>query len=272
MAFHFAPAPPHLASSVRAFWAFDDDGPPSGADERVVPDGCSEIVVHLGAPFVELGPRGYRTQPRALFAGQISKPLWLAASGRVDVFAVRLQPGGARHLGFPPQWMLADGRFEMETVIAPRLRAAWRKALDRLCGTRSFAVRIDAVGGFLERALQPRSADATAFCIDAITACAGSCDLASVAHDAGLSPRQLQRRFMDAVGITPKLFARIVRFQGAFERWGEDPRSWARIAAECGYYDQAHLLRDFRQFAGDPPAAFLAALTPLGGRLIEAAA
>ncbi len=61
---------------------------------------------------------------------------------------------------------------------------------------------------------------------------------------------------MDGVGVTPKLFfARIVRFQGAFERWGEDPRGWARVAADCGYYDQAHLLRDFRQFAGDPPGS-----------------
>jgi AraC-like DNA-binding protein len=59
------------------------------------------------------------------------------------------------------------------------------------------------------------------------------------------------------VGITPKLLARIVRFQRVFSEWRADPKRLSRVAAECGYFDHAHLVRDFRELAGVPPAAFL---------------
>jgi transcriptional regulator GlxA family with amidase domain len=73
-----------------------------------------------------------------------------------------------------------------------------------------------------------------------------------------VSPRTLQRRFTVHVGISPKLLARIRRFQRVLSAWREDPGSLARVAVECGYFDQSHLIRDFRDFAGAAPAAFLA--------------
>ena len=73
----------------------------------------------------------------------------------------------------------------------------------------------------------------------------------------GLSGRQLELRFKERVGIGPKLLARMVRFQRIFQALeARASRRWGRVAAECGYYDQAHLIRDFRQFTGQTPAAF----------------
>lgn len=78
-----------------------------------------------------------------------------------------------------------------------------------------------------------------------------------VAEVVELSPRQLRRRFRTEAGIGPKLLARMVRLQG-FIRLAEDrPReSTARLALEAGYYDQAHLIRDFRELAGTTPGRF----------------
>jgi len=62
---------------------------------------------------------------------------------------------------------------------------------------------------------------------------------------------------------------RIVRFQRVFAAWRADPRSLARVAVECGYFDQSHLVRDFRDFAGAPPAGFLTALPPFTGFFLD---
>lgn len=82
-------------------------------------------------------------------------------------------------------------------------------------------------------------------------------DVTGLAESLRTSPRTLQRLFARDVGISPKRLARIVRFQRVFAAWREDPDSLARVAAECGYFDHAHLVRDFRELAGLPPATFL---------------
>jgi len=84
----------------------------------------------------------------------------------------------------------------------------------------------------------------------------GLVDLDRVAFDAGLSPRQFRRRCLEATGVGPKTLCRILRFRWARETAGGGARpNWAELAAGCGFYDQAHLIREFRQFAGQTPAA-----------------
>jgi AraC-like DNA-binding protein len=75
-----------------------------------------------------------------------------------------------------------------------------------------------------------------------------------LATSAGLSHRQLERRFLRDVGVSPKVLCRILRFQQVFRVVNSDP-TWATVAIDCGYYDQAHLIRDFRQFAEQTPVA-----------------
>jgi transcriptional regulator GlxA family with amidase domain len=72
-----------------------------------------------------------------------------------------------------------------------------------------------------------------------------------------LSPRQFDRRFLAAVGLPPKAFARIILFQAVLAAYrSEDFLQWAQLALQCGFYDQAHLANEFRQFAGVPPTEF----------------
>lgn len=102
---------------------------------------------------------------------------------------------------------------------------------------------------------------AVAGAVAAIRGSHGAVEIEPLARRLGVTTRTLQRRFARAVGITPKQLARIVRFQRVFAAWRDDPASLSRVALECGYFDQSHLVRDFRDFAGAPPAGFLAALS-----------
>jgi AraC-like DNA-binding protein len=94
-------------------------------------------------------------------------------------------------------------------------------------------------------------------------------DVRNVAAVVGLSLRQFQRRFKDEVGIAPKLFCRIQRFQRVFQALDSPGSTWVNTALRCGYYDQAHLIRDFRDFSGEPPVALLAAESDLASHFLQ---
>jgi AraC-like DNA-binding protein/quercetin dioxygenase-like cupin family protein len=83
-----------------------------------------------------------------------------------------------------------------------------------------------------------------------ITLAKGVSDLASLASDLGLSIRQLERRFHTAVGLPPKFFCRIQRFNNVFLELGQQSQNWVQTAIACGYYDQAHLIRDCKSLSG----------------------
>ena len=89
----------------------------------------------------------------------------------------------------------------------------------------------------------------------------------TLADEIGCSRRYLVAGFREHVGVTPKLLARILRFQRAVGMM-EEPLSWAEISLACGYYDQAHLIRDFKQFTGSAPGEFARRRLPDGGGVI----
>ena len=82
----------------------------------------------------------------------------------------------------------------------------------------------------------------------------GTIRIDEIADHAALSVRQYERRFLEEVGLTPKLFARTTRFQRALDAKRFFPeRSWLSIAHEFGYFDQMHMVRDFQRLGGDAP-------------------
>jgi AraC-like DNA-binding protein len=82
----------------------------------------------------------------------------------------------------------------------------------------------------------------------------GLINIDKVASLACLSTRQLERVFQERIGLTPKFFARVVRFVKAWTIRENDPKiSWTKIAYECGYFDQMHLIKDFKEFTGTTP-------------------
>jgi AraC-like DNA-binding protein len=82
--------------------------------------------------------------------------------------------------------------------------------------------------------------------------------VASIAREVGWSRKHLARRFADEVGLGPKSVSRIVRFNRAIAA-SRSGSGWAGIAADCGYADQAHMVREFRELAGNSPVSWAAA-------------
>ena len=140
--------------------------------------------------------------------------------------------------------------------------AASRRLIDRLGEARR---TVDAAailqGAIAERlALAGRGSARSSLALDAARRLPGA-SVSAVADDLGVSERHLRRVFREAIGVSPKTFARLARFRralGAARRDGHE--SWASIAAEAGYYDQAHLIAEFRVIAGVTPQGLVGEL------------
>jgi len=246
-----APAPA-LRPLIRCYWFLSGSG--GGGSEPALPDGSPELIVNLAAP-MEAGV-GLESQSLVALVGQITAPLELRATGPVDIVGVRFEPHGARVLTgdlatLTDRWV--DGR-DLDRIDLWALRERLGDAPSP--GRR--ADRLDRHFGDLIRRTDYRSAGAVTAAIARIRHAAAADPLAGLAATLGTSLRSLQRGFAAEVGISPKLFARICRFQRVLAARRAGPTGWARAAVECGYYDQAHLIRDFRQFAGATPTDLLA--------------
>jgi AraC-like DNA-binding protein len=256
----FKSAPP-LAKNVECIWLLEGgDRQSSPAPERLLPDGCFELILNFGAPFREHKETGgCDLQPMRFVVGQMTRPVLISPTGCVRLLGIRFVPGGALpFFHFPPG--------ALTNSIVPLADVA--HALDReFCGMvdedRHLEEQIGMIESLLIRRMRVKEerGASLASAISRIIRSGGQIPVDWLADDLGISGRQLERRFVSEVGLGPKLLCRILRFQQVFRAVERSDKNWARIAADCGYFDQAHLIRDFRQFAGQTPAVLFERFT-----------
>jgi AraC-like DNA-binding protein len=245
---------PALSPFVRVLWTLEHEGAPPPPD-RILPDGCMEIVFHLGEPFAALDASGRAiVQPRALLVGQMTEALGVAPSSRARVVGIRFQPGGAFPFLRLPQHRL--------TGALPALEDVWpalARERERLADHRDMDAVIARVEQVLTRAAAgvDRPDRRVAAAAVAIAASAGAVPIDRLARQCGLGSRQLERLFRERVGLGPKRLARLVRFQAGL-RALESGASVSAAALAAGYADHAHFTREFRVIAGVTPTAFAA--------------
>jgi len=242
---------PQLRRYLSTFWLLEVDGS-NPAPQRVVPDGRSELILNWAQPFEALTTGGWVGQPRRFFAGQIDGPLLLRSRGPVKILGIGFHPDGAAALFGSPMHELS-GCFTPIADLSPRLERALNRALESPDPVPLLeAALISAIG-------ETRVPDAlVAEAVRRITRSLGASDIAALARDFGLSTRQFERRFQISVGLPPKRFAQIQRFNQVFRVLEDPSRNWVDAALACGYYDQAHLIRDCQRFAGTTPARLTA--------------
>lgn len=259
---------PSLAHLIKCVFAFNAGAQEKeGRPECIVPDGHPELVIHFGAPFSEIDEAAGKTrQPRAFIMGQMSKPLALDPSqGAPALIGVRFRPWGLRAVLGLSVGELTDHRLNVADV-AP---SAAETLVDEIASAQSLAERAGIlqrfIAGFVEANARHQDDLASAW-TKRLTNADGDLLLTDLARASDLSLRQLERRFQAQVGLTPRLFANIVRFRSVFDKLnGQAHPDWVSLANDAGYFDQSHLNRDFRRFLGLSPTAYLTQLRGLVG-------
>lgn len=248
--------PAALAPFVEHLWWFDgdlDDG-----KERVLPSGRGQLLVNLH----EDEMRTYDASGRAVaercrgatLAGASGAPVVIDTAEQRRIVGVSFRPGGAWPFLRMPVDAVGTGSVELGEI--------WGRpgevVRERLLGARGACATLDALAAILiEQIARPPVTDRAVE--HAIVALERGASVASIVESTGLAQRTLLRRFRERVGISPKRYARIRRFQRVLSVAGRGaPLDWARVAQDLGFADQAHLIHDFRAFAGISPTAYRA--------------
>ena len=193
--------------------------------------------------------------PGGFVAGLGDGPTETEHAGVQEGIQLNLHPLGARRLFALPLSELRDRALPFADLL-PEQRALCAE----LAELPSWDARFDRVEAFLRARLHdaPAADPIVSWTLQRLAAAHGQADLGALVGELGYSHKHLIARFHDQVGVPPKLWARLLRFERLRkELTRRRMRSWAELAVTCGYYDQAHLARDVRQFTGGPPSALL---------------
>jgi AraC-like DNA-binding protein len=180
----------------------------------------------------------------------------LKLSGSLQVFSIRFSPVGFRSLFGIPARLLRDQAMEAELVLGLEIveiheqlaavePAQWQTVAERYLLKRVRMLDVSAESRIAEQAATDMQRSR------------GMVGVAEVAARSAVSPRHLERVFQEQVGVSPKVFGRLLRLDHALELGGPES-NWAEIANACGYYDQSHMVRDFRALTGVTPVEFVA--------------
>jgi AraC-like DNA-binding protein len=223
---------------VVCFWTRPAFGP-LGAPviQRVLPDGCADII--------------FDSTATAFAVGTMTTALVLRMHAGPELLGVRFRPGRAYPFFRMPLAAVTDQRVD--------LPALWGKdasgIAERVAMQRSVETRIAVIEAELLRRLgehDPRVDAAVGW----IARSGGRVPIEWIANEIGISRQHLSRRFLQHVGVSPKTFARVMRFESLMRAARTSTRDWGALAADHGYFDQAHLIADFRELAGSTPVPF----------------
>jgi AraC-like DNA-binding protein len=255
---------PALAAFIDRYVGYRMSGFAAGI-HRGLPSRHMTFIVAIG-PTIDVveqtDPRQAPQNYRCVLSGLQASTALIAHDGRQEGVAVALTPLGCRTLFGIPAAALWDTTVEFSDVVGPAGRELW----ERLQSAPTWPDRFATCDRVLSALAQPgRSVGPElTWAWRSVVGSGGGIAIGPLAEEIGWSRQHLTRRFSREFGLSPKLAARITRFERARRMLAQTPSyiTIAQVAATCGYYDQAHLDRDFADLAGTSPTGWLAEEVP----------
>lgn len=245
-----------LSKQVKTYWSLDAGADETNGRERIFPDGCIEIIFNHGDRFRKFDSEtDSHIQPLAFIHGQLKTYFELEPTGNVGIFSARLHPAGLQPFI----------NFDVDSFTGATLTITdvWgedgTKLEAKMLQCKNYQERIALLEKFLLEKRDNLKIDnaPVEYCVDAIIESTGAISVDAVSENLGMSKRQLERRFTAAVGINPKLFARITRFQNVLQLIeNKEFKNFTTTAYDGGFYDQAHFIKDFKDFTGLNPKQY----------------
>jgi AraC-like DNA-binding protein len=253
------------------------DGPYQGWVERTtglmlrreVPSTIVPLIINLGPAYRLIDPSDRTRPPLELdsFVAGMHESFALVESGGFAICVqVNFRALAARAFLGVPMDTLTNRVVALEDILGRSVR----RLVWQMQDAPDWAARFDILDAFIlervEKAAPPSSA--VRWACRQLDETGGLVSVGSLAAELGSSRKHLIAQFRREIGLPPKTLARIIRFDRVTRMLKrDDVVSWIKIAQHCGYYDQAHFIRDFREFAGSTPTEYLGRLLPEGGGL-----
>lgn len=232
-----------LALVVDVIWVHASD-PSGGVTEHIMPRASTDVIFDLG-------------NRSALVVGPRTRPVTVGTTGRRDTLGVVLRPGGAPSLLGLPTSELSGQQISLSALWGDHSEAVCERVTAAGCPLDKLAV--------MERFLSSRMTTASRPAHPAVTqavahigAASQRCRIAGLSDALGISRRRFEELFRASVGLTPKAYERLERFRRTLGDLHRSPSvDWASFAIDHGYYDQSHLINEFRSHAGLSPTEYL---------------
>lgn len=249
---------PDLASLVSCYWTLEAPAMPEVQRQRIVPDGTLEMAFIL-ADDIKRFTCGddYILQPRAMVLGQTIAPFYIEPTGAVNTLAVRFYPHAFANLVEVPIKTLANKETPLEELFD---RTESKQLHLEIVNAKDTEQRITTIESYLLGKLtQPATVDSIVqSTIDSLMASKGGASIDGMVDRDPAKRRQLERKFAKQIGVSPKQLGKVIRLQSALKMMlnGEEDRL-TDVASASEYYDQAHFIKDFKEFTGVRPKEFL---------------
>ena len=257
--YHYIPQPP-LSAYVESLWLYEGERP-AHAKERRLPDGTVGLVFNLHDDLIRIcdsrDQETFHSYRGAVLSGPQSGYILLDSASLIATLGVIFRPGGLLPFLTLPVSDLCNQVLSLETLWG----AGVADLRGRLCVSTTPAARFAILERFLLRRLDhSRTSHPSLACaVAGLRDAARFPTVAALAEHIGLSQTRLIQVFREAMGMAPKQYARLARFQRVLVRLDAGGAvNWADIVFACGYFDQAHLIHEFQAFAGLTPGQYLA--------------
>jgi AraC-like DNA-binding protein len=247
-----------LSAFVKFYWTLEAPKKIKPEKQRIVPDGCMEMIFHYSDLYKQYFEDGrYIIQPKSFVFGQITYPLDIEPTGETGIFSIRFHPDGftpfvtmpiknMENRAVPLQELFGKDGLHLEKEVLNALTSE-----DRVKIIESFLLKILITPKFIDRI--------TKSSVEIILQLNGQLTIDELSDQLKIHKRQLERKFSSVIGLSPKQLSKIIRIQSTLKMLANKQfTSLTSVAYGGDYYDQAHFIKDFKEFTGMSPKKFYA--------------
>ena len=243
-----------LAHIIKSFWLIDSEGDATIHQENIIPDGYPELIFHYGDPYKININDSWELQGQTILAGQIRNYFFLENTGESNMFAIKFQPWAIKELFGVEMSTITDKVIEVKGTMLSTLQAVQTIAT----GTISFSEKVKQVEDWFQSFVDKSDVIFSEKHKTGVSILEkkGIIPLKELQEEHQISERGLERYFKSYIGLSPKFYARLIRFSYIFQLIQDDKIDWADIVYNAGYYDQSHFIKNFKEFTGEDPSKY----------------
>lgn len=247
-----------LESLISCYWTLEIPAESDAQRQRIIPDGTIEMAFILGEDIKRYTSENkFIIQPRAMVLGQTIEPFYIEPTGYVNTFAIRFYPYGFSNFVTMPIKNLSNKETPIELLFGEKTANELER---KIIEAKNTSERIEIIENFLLDKFNEKSTvnNIVKTTIEALLATKGSASISTILKKDLSKRRQLERNFIKQIGVSPKQLGKVIRLQTALKMLlNKESGKLTDIAYESEYFDQAHFIKDFKEFTGINPKEFL---------------
>ena len=246
----------NLVSLIKCYWTLESTDEEIPEKQTIVPDGCIEMIFHYCDAYKQYIENGNSIiQPKCFVIGQLTRPLEIEPTGKTGIFSIRFHPNGFLPFTTLPIKEMENTAVALEKIFGTDGQEIERKSLN----VNTTLERIKLIESFFLRRLSDRPTidRIVKSTVETILTANGQLSIDELSKKTNINRRQLERKFSLAIGLSPKQLSKTVRLQAMLKiLLNKQFTSLTSLAYQGDYYDQAHFIKDFREFTGFTPKEF----------------